>query len=211
MNNYSVEANERYLEIYGENGGLVGEITLELSTRSAVLHDASEFFSALFYATFGSSDMVEEIDSSRSFWVATDLGLDFASGEMLDDLNWGDQEISSEDIKTLDSICESNDLTDTFLDEDEKVADALERLWLLDDCRAERVEDEGAYQSGVRGYAIGRIRGELDSEQAEIRKFICDVAEILTTKEFWAERGFYVEDRERAGGYGKKAKQEVSK
>lgn len=211
MNDYQVEANERYLEIYGANGGLVGEITLELSPRSAVLHDASEFFSALFYATFGSNDMVEEIDSSRSFWVATDLGADFAHEGILEDLNWGDQEITSEDIKTLDSICASYDLTETFLDEDEKLADALERLWLLDDSRAERVEDEGAYQSGVRGYAIGRIRGKLDSEQQEIRTFICDVAEILTTEEFWAERGFYVEDREQAGGYGKKARQEVSK
>ena len=205
MNDYQVEANERYLEIYGSNGGLVGEITLELSPRSAVLHDASEFFSALFYATFGSNDMVEEIDSSRIFWVATDLGVDFAYNGMLEVLNWSDQEISSEDIKTLDSICESNDLTETLLDKDEKVADALERLWLLDDSRAERVEDERAYQSGVRGYAIGRIRGELDSEQEEIRRFICNVAECLTTEEFWAERGCYVQDRERAGGYAKDA------
>jgi len=211
MNDYQVEANERYLEIYGSNGGLVGEITLELSPRSAVLHDASEFFSALFYATFGSNDMVEEIDSSRLLWVATEFGVDFAHKELLDDLNWSDQEISSEDIKALDSICASYDLTETFLDEDEKVADALERLWLLDDSRAERVEDEGAYQYGVRGYAIGRLRGELDSEQQEIRTFICDVAEILTTIEFWAERGCYVQDREQAGGYGKKARQEVSK
>ena len=205
MNDYQVEANERYLEIYGSNGGLVGEITLELSPRSAVLHDASEFFSALFYATFGSNDMVEEIDSSRIFWVATDLGVDFAYNGMLEVLNWSDQEISSEDIKTLDSICASNDVTETLLDKDEKVADALERLWLLDDSRAERVEDERAYQSGVRGYAIGRIRGELDSEQEEIRRFICNVAECLTTEEFWAERGCYVQDRERAGGYAKDA------